>query len=459
MTRFIFLTSASTLLLVSGCSLHDVNLNAAPSVQSQSGYSSLEKAGDAAADKAREQWWLDFNRAELNALIDDSLAANQNISAAVARITQARALQIQTRSDLFPKIDAQGNLTDSVRGSDSQSNTKEIGAALNWELDIFNRIGSAALADEFEAVAREEDLRALRLSLSAEVANSYFGATAAHNRLQLLNSQLKTDQDLLELIELRQDNGIGTKVEVLQQKSQVTDSKSLIPPAEADLRLFENRLDVLLGQLPDGANRVDPKESLAFSVDLPVVGVPADLLINRPDLRAAQAELVAADADIAAAIAQRLPGITLTGRHLYSDIASYSGPISTIMGSFVQPLLDWGQRKAEVERNKAVYTEKLAAFTQSYLEAVEDVENALYQESKQREYIKRLDERRKILQETVEETEALYTQGVDDYLPVLNALQDLRGVERDLVSQRLSLINYRILLYKAIGGTTSNLTE
>lgn len=455
-SKFIIVLPALCCLLVSGCSVHDIDFEATPSLQASSAYSVPTQR---LKEQATQPWWRDLDRPDLDNLIEQSFTANQDIIAAISRIQQARALQVQTRSDLFPKINAEGNITDSRQGSDDQRGTGEVGAVFSWEVDLFNRIGAAALADELEAVAREEDLTALRLSLSTEVANAYFGAIAAHNKLQLLNSQLQTDEELLELLDLRYENGIGTNVEVLQQQSQVAESKSLIPPAEADLRVFENRLDVLLGVQPDGGDRVDLQEDLSFAVALPAIGVPADLLINRPDLRAAQADLVAADADIAAAIAARLPQITLDGSYLYTDTANFSGPVSVIIGTFVQPILDWGQRKAEVERNKALYTESLAVFTQLYLEAVEAVENALYQENKQREYITRLEERRQILQDTVEETEALYTQGVDDYLPVLNALQELRDVERDLVSERLGLVNFRIALYRAIGGSTLGMSH
>ena len=214
---------------------------------------------------------------------------------------------------------------------------------------------------------------------------------------------------------------------------------------------------MLLGIMPDGKNRVSETEDLSFMEQVPAVGVPSDLLLRRPDLRSAQASLVASDADIGAAIADRLPRITLDGSYLYSDIESFSrqsftGPVGIIAATFIQPLLDWGRRKAEVERNRALYVERLAAYTQLYLEAVEEVENALYQERKQRDFIKRLEARRDILQATVNETEELYFAGVDDYLPVLDALQELREVERDLITQRLALVSFRIRLYRAIGG-------
>lgn len=456
--RALSLLVCTTSILATGCALHDVDMNALPNVQAQEYFPALGDAKeDIKSDKPRVSlWWTELNRPTLNTMIAQSFSNNQNIFAAIARIEQANAVATQTKSDIFPKISAEGNLADSRQGEDDQTSTREIGAALSWEIDAFNRIGSAALADKYEAKSLTYDLEALRLSLSAEVANAYFGAVAAHNRLQLLNQQLDTDKELLDLIKLRQVNGVGTKVEVLQQQSQVSESLSFIPSAEASLRVFENRLDVLLGVEPDGQDRVNAQDDLAFTQDLPVIGVPADLLFNRPDLRALQAELVAADADIASAIADRLPQITLTGSYLYSDTAAFSGPVASILGAFVQPLLDWGEKKAAVERNKALYKERLAEYTQLYLEAVEDVENALYQENKQREYIERLETRRAILVETVDETEALYTQGIDDYLPVLSALKDLRTVEREIITERLNLINIRINLYRAIGGSIQN---
>ncbi|WP_319549379.1 efflux transporter outer membrane subunit [Desulfogranum marinum] len=451
-----FLIVLTALLCITGCSLHTVDNEAQPSVQVPQSFPSLGNPTRDDEMEPKEIWWLNFNRPQLSTLIQQAFTANQDIVAAVSRIQQARSLQIQSRSDLFPKIDMKGNVADGTQGSDASASISEVGLALNWEIDLFDRISSTAMANEYQALAREEDLQALRLSLSTEVANAYFGAVAAQKGLQLLQSQVETDQALLELLELRQKSGVGTNVEVLQQKGQVYESKGLIPPIESILRVFENRLDVLLGQPPDGLNRIDPKETLAFASTLPSVGVPTDLLLNRHDLQAAHAELVAADADIAAAIADRLPQITLTGSYLYSEDQAYSGIIGTIIGGFVQPILDWGKRKAEVERNRALYTERLATFTQLFLEAVEQVENALYQEIKQREYLARLGERLAILQDTVKETEARYTQGVDDYLPVLYALQDLRSVERSLVSERLNLIAYRISLYQAIGGSTSS---
>ncbi len=385
-------------------------------------------------------------------LIDQSLNQNYDVAASVAALKQARALSRQTGTQRLPQIDVTGDADKDWEGSDGQRGSAEIGAVLSWELDIWNRIGASAKADQYEATARFEDVEAVKLSLSADVANAYFGAIAAQQRINLLEKQLKLDRDLQGLLQLRLDNGVGTSVDVLRQKARVADSKTLIPLAQSDLRVFENRLDVLLGEMPDAVPRVSQTETLDFSEDMPAIGVPSALLLNRPDLRAALAELVAADADIAAAIADRLPRVTLDGSFVYSDTASFTGPVSMIMGSFVQPLLDWGRRKAEVERNKALYEERLAAYTQLFLEAVEDVESALIREIKQREFLKNLQVQRNILQQTVDASENRYTQGIDDYLPVINALQELRNVERSLITEHLNLLNIRVDLFRAIGG-------
>lgn len=399
-----------------------------------------------------EPWWYTFERDALNQIIIRGFKNNYDVLEATANLTEARALKQNTAADLFPQIDLGGDISKQWQRSNGQQTVSDIGAELSWEVDVFGRIRSAAKADKLEALARKEDIEAVKLFLSTEIADAYFGSVAAHRRLELLKEQVRLDRDLQDLLQLRLDNGVGTNVDVLRQSARVADSQTLLPLAELDLALYENRLDVLLGMPPDGLLRVPASESLYFESALPPIGVPAALLINRPDLRAMHADLAAADADISEAIADRLPRITLTGGVEYADTASFAGPLTMIAGGFVQPLLDWGKRKAEVERNKALYQAKLAAFTQLYLEAVEDVENALIRENKQREFLKRLETQRNILQKTVEASEKRYTQGVDDYLPVIDSLQELRDVERDLITEQLELVFIRIDLYRAIGA-------
>lgn len=449
---------ATTALAVSACAPHTAIETAKPAIDIPAHYSG-NYAQDIAHLEAEDipealqaPWWESFERPVLTSLVIEGLYNNQDVKQAHAILKQARAFAKRTGADRLPQIDSEGDIRKNWQDGNEQDTASNIGAALSWEIDIFDRVGSSLRADQYIAQARAEDIQALKLSLSAEIARTYFNIVAAHQSLQLLRQQSQLDQDLLDLLELRLKNGIGTNVDVLRQKARLADSEKLIPLAEADLAVFENRLDVLLGQIPDNEARVPADDSLHFDEGLPPVGVPAGLLLNRPDLRSMAARLFAADSDIAAAMADRFPQITLDASYAYSDVAAFSGPVALLAGAFVQPLLDWGKRKAEVERNEAVYEEKLAGFTQAFLEAVADVENTLISEDKQRSFLERLENQRRILQETADASQDRYKEGVDDYLPVIDALKELRQVERDEITEKLELVNIRINLFRALGG-------
>lgn len=445
--RFFILAQISAVSLAA-CSLHTVQIDPQPLQMAGGAYSLASDSTGAAAVR----WYESFRDEKLAGLIEAGLQNNMDIRQAVARLEQADALYGQSRAGLFPAVDLEVSSSKSREDGESQEGASRVGAALSWEVDAFGRLRHEKTAGFFEKRAAAEDVEAVRLSLSAEVAEAYFNAVAQRLQLQLLQQQNDDDTKLLDLINQRFEAGVVANVEVLQQKSQLAENESLIPPAQAALRVFENRLDVLTGVAPDGTDRTAQGDVFAKIGALPVLGVPSDLLLHRPDLRALKNRLVAADADIGAAIADRLPRITLDGSYLYADGPAVSGPVTSVLAGLVQPLLDWGRREAEVRRNKAVYEEQLAAFTQAYLEALEDVENALYQENRQREFIARLQERANVLSQTLKASEATYKQGESDYLPVLDAVQNLRAVERNLIAQRLNLVLLRVQLFRALGG-------
>ncbi|MDQ8181970.1 efflux transporter outer membrane subunit [Pelagicoccus sp. SDUM812005] len=447
--KFVFRTpSAWCVLLLSGCASFDrEDVPNPPEVSPLASYSFASQGDIAAAP-----WWESFDRPALNALVALSLSQNYDLAQSVSVLRQAQSIAQRSRGGRYPSLDLEGSASQDWEDGESQRGSAEAGLALSWEVDVWNRIGAAAKADQLEAQARAADVDAVKLSLSVEVANAYFGVVAARERLELLKAQVKLDRELENLLQLRLDNGVGAQVDVLQQQARVADSETLIPLAESELAVFENRLDVLLGENPDGQARVAVSESLSFDRNLPAIGVPAALLLNRPDLRSAYSELVAADHDIAAAIADRFPSITLSASYLLSDDSSFTGSVFDLAASFVQPLLDWGVRKAEVERNKALYEGRLAAYTQLFLEAVEAVENALVREVKQSEFLEKLTVQRDLLQRTVDAAETRYTQGVDDYQPVINVLRELRAVERNMITAKRDLLQARVDLFRAIGG-------
>lgn len=443
-----------TATALSACGLaHPVDTQAGPARAAAESYSM-----PGAREPLSAAWYASFGDKTLAELIERALRDNLDVAQAMARLKQADATARQSRALRLPSADIEAGSHKSWEDHKAQEGYSAGGLSFAWEVDAFGRLGAAAQADEYLRDAAAEDVAAVRLALTASVAEAYYSAIAQHLQIRLLRQQADNDGQLLELVHLRQQEGLGTNVEVLQQRGQLAEIQSLLPPAQAQLRVYENRLDVLLGQAPDAANRTGEGDEFPAVGDLPAIGVPSDLLLSRPDLRALRAELVAADAGIAAAMADRLPHVTLNGSYLLADGPAMAGPVAALAAGLVQPLLDWGRRRAAVERNKALYEEKLAAFTQAYLGAVEDVENTLYQEDRQREFIRRLDERRHVLSETFQAAQDVFKQGVSDYQPVLDSLQDLRAVERELLQQQLNLVLLRIRLFRAIGAPISPLT-
>lgn len=430
------------------CAPHSINPDPQPLRTGPERYSQ-EAAANARLGKA---WYESFGDAKLNRLISKALENNLDIYQAIARLAQAEAMLGQSARRHYPELELAAQWSKRWEDGRQRGRQTSLGASLSWEIDAFRRLRSMADSDRFLVEAANNDVDAVRLNLAATTAETYYSAVASHIQINLLHDQANYDQEFLKLVELRFQQGVGTNVDVLQQRSQLSLTQSLLPPALASLRTFENRLDVLLGQAPDARNRTSGADRFAEVGDLPPLGVPSDLLLERPDLRAARARLVAADADIGVAMADRLPRLTLTGSYYYEDGPGAINPLGTLLGGLVQPLLDWGRRKAEVERNKALYEEQLAAFTQAWLQAIEEVENALYQESRQREYVLLLNERRDVLEQNVAAAQEVFKQGLSDYLPVLDALQDLRQVERNLVQQQLQLILLRIQLFRALGS-------
>lgn len=429
-----------------GCNPHKINPNPSPNITSLPTYSHHSEKS-----LPKRSWINDWNDPTLSSLIVQSLAGNFDLRQSLARLAQADEIAQESKITRRPNIEISGEKRQTFDHETNNEGSSDIGVSLTWELDAFGRLSALSQSDNYDLKAAMEDVEALRLTIAAHVAENYFSAVAQQAYLKLLSEQSELDQKYLNLVTARAEAGVGTNVEVLQQKSQYSLTRSLVPSTEADLRAFENRLDVLIGAMPDGVNRTKENITLPLLHDMPAVGIPSDLLLNRPDLRSLKNQLIAADADIGAAIAGRLPRLTLDGSYFYADGPGAAGPIGLILGSFVQPLLDWGRHQSVVERNKALYEEKLAIFTQNYLSAVEEVENALYRENRQREFLLRLQQRQKILSQTVTAAQEVYQQGVSDYFPVIDALKDLQDIERTMITETLNLVLLRVELYRAAG--------
>jgi outer membrane protein TolC len=260
---------------------------------------------------------------------------------------------------------------------------------------------------------------------------------------------------LLELVELRFRNAMVSALDVYQQKQVLENVKAEIPLVEEREQLLLNELAVLLGKPAMTALNISRNEFPDLA-PLPPTGLPADLLAVRPDIRAAGLDLQAADWQVAAARANRLPAISLTARARYGEgdlDVLFDNWLLSLAASLTAPILDGGRRAAEVDRTRAVVDERLAIYRNTVLEAVKEVEDALVSEAKQRKHIEGLYEVKAAASQALEEAGMRYRNGLNDYLPVLTQLLTVQGLERDLIRREAELIGTRIQLYRALGGT------
>jgi len=433
---------------MAGCAGHPVEVNPQPG--SPTAVYSAE-AKSLAAAPAVTAWWETMQSAHLNDYVERALRTSHTVEAARARLAQADAVYRRAGAALGPTLDFKGRYDHDIKSNIPREDYTEFGVGLSWEIDLFGRLRSTRQTRRMERESRAYLLEGVRLNLTVGVTEAYLGVIEQNELLRLLHSQRDSSLEFLRIIQQRFDQGLISKVDLLQQQSQVADIESLIPDAEANLRVQENILKTLTGNGPD-AQALSVDNSLPMSVPLPSLGNPGDLLAQRPDLQAARADLVASDADVGRALAERLPRLSFSADALLVDGRGKENLFSSLAPSVLLPLLDWGSRRMEVVRSKEVYRERFEIFTQAYIDAVLEVENAVVRAVKQKELNERLDERRGLLETVLEQSKERYTQGLTDYLPVLTSLQQLNAVEQRLIRERRKLLSLRVTLHRALGG-------
>jgi NodT family efflux transporter outer membrane factor (OMF) lipoprotein len=420
-----------------------------------------------AKSESINRWWEEFNDAELDMLIDTALSGNFTLKEAWSRLNQARALAVQAGAALYPDLTGTAGAsyererTQNGSGKTESNDNYSLGIVSSYELDLWGRIRSGRESALLETSAVREDLNAAAMTLAAEVANRWINILSQKMQKQLLKRQLKTNLLYLELTELRFRNAMVSALDVYQQKQIVESVRAEIPLVEAQEQLLRHELAVLLGKPPRTFLSIT-REDLPIPTELPDTGLPADLLSARPDLRAAGMRLKAADWQVASARANRLPAISLTARARYgeSDMdVLFDNWLLSLAGNLTAPIFDGNRRAAEVDRTMAVADENLAAYRQTVLTAIKEVEDALISESKRREHIKGLEKEADTAQKALVEAGNRYRNGLTDYLPVLTQLLTFQGLERDLIQQKTNLLITRVNLYRALGGTwTESLT-
>lgn len=441
-------------LFFTGCStLHDVQENPQPSIVA----TNFPSIGEAAPRDPQMAWWSHFENPELDQVIETALQENLTVSSFASRVLAAQAVARQAGADLRPQLEASGNFGLGAGGSELGEAFDNTGRQLNaglvaaWEIDLFGRLRSRRNAALQDVDAARVDLDAVRLSISALTATAYYQAVEQRQLLELLEAQVESDRVFLDLTELRFRQGVTDRVDLVRQQALLAETLSLVPPARSLQREAENRLDVLMGKVADARDRVTADFPPLKA--MPIVGVPGDLLLHRPDLRALQLRLEGLDFSTAEAIADRLPRLQLTAGVTYSDGPSPSAAASSLLAGIFGPILDGGRRAAVVEERRAEYDVALAEFTETFLIAISEVENLLFRSVQQEERLLRLADRARLLGDALAQSRVRYANGLIYFLEVLTALEDLQETERDVISARREQVQLRIDLRRAIGGS------
>jgi NodT family efflux transporter outer membrane factor (OMF) lipoprotein len=404
-----------------------------------------------------DRWWEGFASEELDNLVSEALQGSPALRISLARLEQSKAQAIASGADKWPDLDLKAGASETRRSTGDETVTdrsRSLTLASSWELDFWGSIRSRQKAALLSAEASREDLYAAALTLSSEVALKWLEIISVRRQLALFSEQLKTNRTILELIELRYLKGLANALDIYQQRQVVAEIEAGLPLLEARLQTLHHQAAVLCGKPPRADLEINAQEFPALPPQ-PEAGVPADLLSKRPDVRAAGLVLRAAENDITAAKAGRLPAVTLSATagfnsDSFSDLLEKW--LTSLAANLTWPLFDSGSRDAEVSRRESIVKERLAAYEQAVLEAMREVEDAMVSEVKQTSYITALKAQLAISRNGFREAVSRYRKGLSDYLPVLSALTSTQRLERSIVQAELERFNQRVKLHRALGG-------
>ena len=401
-----------------------------------------------------QEWWRSFDNDRLNALVDTALQQNFTLKTAWERLQASEAVIRRESASFFPTLDGTGSANVNRSSDAADSESFSLGLSSTYELDLWGRIRSSVEAESFRAEASKADYQTAALTISAEITRTWFRLVEEQQQRQLLNEQLETNQTVLSLLEARFGSGQIRSVDILRQRQLVEATREQLTNVDSRIAVLEHQMAVLLGRSPQNFMSQSDFE-LPDLPPLPQTGVPADLVQRRPDVQIAFNELKAADRDLAAAISNRYPRITLSASlntaadnaaNLFQEWALSFG------GNMIAPILRGRELSAEADRVEAVKKQRLYEYGQTVLIAFQEVENALIQEQKQKQNIASIRKQLKLARQSYEQLRLEYFNGISNYLDVLTALDEVQRLQRDLLSARLTLVEYRIALYRALAG-------
>jgi outer membrane protein, multidrug efflux system len=476
--KLIYRLPAATMglvLIAAGCSVGPNYQK--PDLPVPAEWQEAQQKGVDARSAELARWWSTFNDPLLNSLVERAVRSNLDLRLAEARIREARATRVVTASGAWPTLNVSGSYTRNRAsqngvavpgegtvivppsgGANLDQNFYQNGFDANWEIDVFGRVRRSVEAADATVEATVEDRRDVLVTLLGEVARNYIDLRGFQRQLAVARANLKTQQDTLELTQVRFQAGLASDLDVAQQEAQLNTTAAQVPTLESSLKQAAYGLDVLLGLQPGTLWNELAKETAIPNLPPEVlVGLPSELLRRRPDIRRAERQLAAATAQVGAATADLFPKFSLTGiaglqSVSASDWLSRGSRFWSIGPTISWPVFDAGRIRATIEIRNAQQEQALTQYEKSILSAFQDVETALVNYANEQVRYRSLTDAVAANRRAVTMANELYIRGLNDFLNVLDTQRSLYVTESALTQSQATMATNLVALYKALGG-------
>ncbi|MEM9066179.1 MAG: TolC family protein [Planctomycetota bacterium] len=423
-----------------------------------------QSAGDGTTG-AITTWWRSLEDKELTDLIERSFAESLTLAEARERVIEARARRGIANADRLPTLDAEASYSRLATGDESlvvggappgiEADVYSLGAVAGWELDLWGRVGRLVEAADAEIEFAIEDFRATRVALAAEIARECILIRAIDRDIWLVESTVETGQDAVEIAQARAVAGFGDELDVARAQRDLDSDLALLPLLSADRMEAEFRIAVLVGAAPGEislGNADLPRRDV-----VPSLGVPADLLLRRPDLRRAERELAAATARIGAAEAERLPRLTVSGSISLQgpELGDAFNPDAFVLQAgpgISLPLFQGGRIRSRVLQAESQQRQALLRLESSVLDALAEVETASMRRVRSEERVTRLVAAEAAAKNAEDLSTDRYTAGQVDFLDVTESRRSRLSIERSRVAAERDALLRLVDLYAALGG-------
>ncbi|MDD4857471.1 MAG: efflux transporter outer membrane subunit [Candidatus Krumholzibacteria bacterium] len=412
-------------------------------------------------------WWTTLDEPQLSSLIERAVKGNLDLKQARARIREARARRGAARADYLPTIEAGGSAARSRSGEEiGTGETNEMYTAsfdAGWELDIFGGVRRSVEAYTADLQAAREDLRDVLVSLLAEVALNYVDVRTYQTRLTVAEANLESQKETYQLALWRHEAGLSDELAVQQARYNLESTRSQIPTLQTGLEEAMNSIAVLLGEQPGKVHgELAKREPIPVTPLSVAVGVPADVIRRRPDIRKAERQLAAQTARVGVAAADLYPKFNLSGsiglESLTLGNLFSSGHETSSEGAVISwPIFKGGSIRKNIETQSALQEQYLIAYEAAVLGALEEVENALVAYAKEQERRQALSDATEAARRAVDLAQQEYGAGVADFSDVLDTQRSLLSFQSQLAESEGTVTSNLIRLYKALGGGWTSL--